>query len=580
MGIIGLLLLIIIVVVSLLLGLWILLADPRNKINRSFFAVSVCILLWNLFGYLGYRSTLGSEAILFFRINYAAVSLYFIAFYYFTVFFPITIDHRLKYLDKIVVVLGIFFTIVSLFTDLIIKDVTYPAIGKLSLKTGSLGNLFYIFTFILTLYVLFNLIKKYKIISSEQKAKVKYFLVGIITYAFLNVLFNIIVSVSYPDDYKFTQFGDFSAIFFLGFAAYAIMKHQLFNIKVIATEAIVILLSLGLLVEVSLSNGLSEGLIKAIVWILATYGGVQLIKSVRLEIKQKEDLQELTKKLEATNKEVAEANEALKKLDKAKDEFISVASHELNTPLAAIEGYLSMILDEHMAKVDAKATQFLTRAYQSSKRLAALIMDLLNVSRIEQGRIHLQYVETNICDLVDEVVGELKIKADEKKIGIEFACPKDKPPKTWMDGARIHEVITNLTGNAIKFTDKGKVTLTVTADDKNVRVAVKDSGIGIDKEDVEKLFHKFSQVDRMENEHQGTGLGLYISKSYVDMHNGKIWAESEGEGKGTTMLFELPILDKKPLDEHEGEGSVIRSAPDDEVMQQVMAVSKAHEIKE
>lgn len=580
MGIVGSVLLVVIIVVAILLGLWIFQANKKNKINQSFFAIAICILLWNVFGYLGYQSTNTEHAVLFFRINYAAVSLYFIAFYFFANFFPIENLKRSTFLDKVVILSGIFFSAISLLTNFIIKDVIIPGGDKLILKMGILGNIFYIYTFILTIHILFNLFKKNKILPKNDRAKNKYFLIGTLTYAVLNIVFNIIVSVSYQENYKYTQLGDFSAIFFLGFTAYAIMKHQLFNIKVIATESIVILLSLGLLVETFLSRSIGEGAIKAIVWVLATYGGYQLIKSVKKEIKQAEDLRKLTKKLEATNQEVAKANDELTKLDKAKDEFISVASHELNTPLAAIEGYLSMILDEHMAKVDTKAKEYLSRAYQSSKRLAALIMDLLNVSRIEQGRIHLQYQECNISDLLKEVVNELEIKATQKKIELKLNCSKKEFPKSWVDVARVHEIITNLTGNAIKFTEKGTVEVGASVKDGKLTINVKDDGIGIAKENLEKLFHKFSQVKRDEYEKQGSGLGLYISRSYVELMNGKIWAESDGENKGTTFFVELPILKKKPFDPHEGEGSVIRSTPNEEVMKQVMAISEKHAIKE
>lgn len=250
------------------------------------------------------------------------------------------------------------------------------------------------------------------------------------------------------------------------------------------------------------------------------------------------------------------ANEYLKELDKMKDEFISVASHELNTPLAAIQGYLSMILEEGMGKVDKTAEEYLNRVYASSKRLAALILDLLNVSRIEQGRVHLMYNETLPEELIKSVIDELVVKSDMKKIYLKFEKPHEVLPKTWCDVNRIREVLINLVGNGIKFTEQGGITMSVEVVGKMLEFHVSDTGAGIKQEDTEKLFRKFSQLNREKNEFQGTGLGLFISKKYVELHNGKIWVESE-LGKGTTFKFRLPILKDKPIDEHEGEGAVL-----------------------
>lgn len=242
-----------------------------------------------------------------------------------------------------------------------------------------------------------------------------------------------------------------------------------------------------------------------------------------------------------------EANEYLQQLDKMKDEFISMASHELNTPLAAIEGYLSMILDEGMGKVDDKSREYLNRAYDSSKRLAALILDLLNVSRIEQGRLKMKFAQVNLVDIAEAVIKELQVKSDAKKIYLKVEADKTKVPLTWCDPDRIRQVMTNLAGNAIKFTETGGVTIKVSGDDKLVHVAVVDTGRGIAKEDQKLLFNKFSQVKREVDEHQGTGLGLYISKNYIELHQGKIWVESEA-GKGATFKFDLPVLAKPPLE--------------------------------
>jgi len=240
-----------------------------------------------------------------------------------------------------------------------------------------------------------------------------------------------------------------------------------------------------------------------------------------------------------------EANEYLAELDKTKNDFISMASHELNTPLAAIEGYLSMVLDEGLGKVDPKAKVYLTRAYASSKRLAALILDLLNVSRIEQGRLKMKFAKTNLVDLAASVIDELQIKTDAKKLYLKLEATKSKVPDTWCDPDRIREIFVNLIGNATKFTEKGGITVRVKEELGKLRCEVADTGRGVSKEDQKKLFQKFSQVHRELDQQQGTGLGLYISKTFTELHNGRIFVESEA-GKGATFIFELPILKSAP----------------------------------
>lgn len=240
-----------------------------------------------------------------------------------------------------------------------------------------------------------------------------------------------------------------------------------------------------------------------------------------------------------------DANEYLAQMDKMKDEFISIASHELNTPLAAVEGYLSMILDEGMGKVDAKAKEYLKRAYSSSRRLADLIMDLLNVSRIEQGRVKMKFTKNNLYDLADSVVKELQVKANAKKLKLTLEGKKSDVPETYCDPDRIREVFVNLVGNSIKYTEKGTIQVEIHGDHSKIVSEVTDTGRGISAQDQKKLFQKFSQVKREIDEHQGTGLGLYISKNFVEIHKGRIYVESE-EGKGSTFAFELPIMKEPP----------------------------------
>jgi len=229
-----------------------------------------------------------------------------------------------------------------------------------------------------------------------------------------------------------------------------------------------------------------------------------------------------------------------KEMERMKYEFVSIATHELATPVAAISGHLSMVLDEKMGRVDKKAKKLLTNAYEGSKRLAKLVKDLLNVSKIEEGKMAMDIKPIDICDLIESIVLELEPLARNAKLYLKFQKTK-KIPKVMADSERIREVLVNLINNAFKFTEKGGVTIDCEVGKEYVTISVSDTGIGIDKEHIPYLFQKFHQVDTSATRRaQGTGLGLYISKSIVELHGGKIWVESK-VGKGSKFSFTLPI---------------------------------------
>jgi signal transduction histidine kinase len=218
-----------------------------------------------------------------------------------------------------------------------------------------------------------------------------------------------------------------------------------------------------------------------------------------------------------------------------------------------------MILDEGIGgEIPPQAKGFLEKIYSASQRLAAMVKDLLNVSRIESGRIHLIYEQKPIEGLIDQAIGEILSKAKEVNQTLTFDKPTKAMPLTWFDVTRIIEVLINMIGNSIKYTQPGgKIEVSVSADTESITVAVEDNGRGIPKEKQDQVFSKFTQVDVLKDEVKGTGLGMYISKRFIELHKGKIWFESDGENKGTSFYFSLPIIKEKPVDPHEGEGAVL-----------------------
>ena len=247
--------------------------------------------------------------------------------------------------------------------------------------------------------------------------------------------------------------------------------------------------------------------------------------------------------------QLEKANQELRRIDEIKSEFISVASHELRTPLAAIKNAILLILKGMTGEINETQAKFLSMAERNINRLTNILNDLLNLSRIESGRMQFNFQIIELKETVQFIASSLRAQADSKKIQIEVEAPEQLPP-VFGDPEKIEQILTNLIGNAIKFTpDEGQVLITVKPlprgeDVEHVdmlSIAIKDTGIGIPNEHLDAIFEKFYQVEgSLHRSVGGTGLGLAITKGLVEAHQGRIWVESE-VGKGSTFTFTLPI---------------------------------------
>ena len=232
----------------------------------------------------------------------------------------------------------------------------------------------------------------------------------------------------------------------------------------------------------------------------------------------------------------------IKEVDKMKDEFISIASHELRTPLTAIKGYLSLVADGTYGKIENKEMKKgIDVIIASSSRLEALVEDLLNVSRIEQGRLDVSSEKIDLEPIVQEIISQLKISADEKKLLLEYEKPEKKLPLVLADSEKLKQALINLIGNSIKYTEKGSVKITTKVIDNKMEIKIADTGIGMSAEEQKHLFEKFHRVQNEKTAKiTGTGLGLWITKQIVELMNGKIYLESMKDvGTQVTVKLEL-----------------------------------------
>lgn len=254
----------------------------------------------------------------------------------------------------------------------------------------------------------------------------------------------------------------------------------------------------------------------------------------------------LFKSLNDTTQQLKVANEKLQQLDKLKDEFVSLASHELRTPMTVIKSYIWLLLEGKVGPLTDKQKTYVERTYTSTNRLINMVNDMLNISRIESGRFTIEPKPMDMTTLINEVISEMSPKAQEQGLQLLSSQPATPISQVMADQDRIKQVLINLIGNSLKFTSQGG-SIIVTCEQKEgyVETHVKDTGKGIKAEDMEKLFKKFNMLGGnylTKQEGQGTGLGLYLSKSIIEMHKGRIGVTSEGEGKGSTFTFTLPIV--------------------------------------
>jgi PAS domain S-box-containing protein len=242
-----------------------------------------------------------------------------------------------------------------------------------------------------------------------------------------------------------------------------------------------------------------------------------------------------------------------REIDRQKSEFVSVASHQLRTPLTSIKWFLEMLLDGDAGKLNNEQREMVQQVFDSGERMIDLVNKLLNISRIESGRVSVNPAPTDLNKLASGVVTELKVIAKQKEV--KFKADLPKLPVVSTDQKMIREVMMNLLSNAIKYTPaKGRVALAAEVKRGDVIFSIADSGIGIPKAQQTKIFRKFFRAENaVVLETEGTGMGLYVAKKVVELLGGRIWFKSE-ENKGSTFFFTLPVAGSKLI---EGERSLV-----------------------
>ena len=387
---------------------------------------------------------------------------------------------------------------------------------------------------VLALYVL---VRKYWCASGDERHQLGLMLSGMLIMLGL-IITTVLLPILLFDSLFFLPFTPLYALVFLGMTAYAITKYHLFDTKVLVTEAltaaIVVILFAKMFGESTFSSRTIDGLVLA----SSTVLGFFLVRSVRREI-------ELRHEVERQERALEEINEQLKELNRQKNLFLSIASHQLRSPLTAIKGYASMILEGSYGPVMGELKEAVRRIFTSSQFMVGSVQDFLDVSRIEQGTMKYDLQPLDVGTIVRTAVDELQGTAHKKGITLSFKSVGE-PFMVRGDAGKLKQVFSNLVDNALKYTAKGRIDVELQhLPGGKIGATVRDTGMGMAKETLGKVFNKFVRAeDASKMDVMGTGLGLYVAREFIHNHHGKIWAESEGEGKGSTFFIELPALEK------------------------------------
>lgn len=509
--------------------------NSRDVSTKYFALLSAAFAVWSYAWFLLLASKDAVTALSFSKI--LAFGATFIPIFYLSwVLSVLEIKEKRKHLIFFGYVITFIFALLSL-TDFYIPGVRPILFFPFWPVAGSGFTAFIVFGYIgLVLYALIELIRGFLHHTGDKKYQIGYLILG----SFLGFGGG---AVNFPLMYGYDAvqpFGLFAVMASPFVFSYAAIKYKLLDIKVVATQFLAGALNVIFIISLILSKTATQYFFNTLLLGFVLVFTILLLRGIKREIEQREKIEELAKNLEKTNRDLEGANVRLQELDQLKSEFVSLATHQIRGPLTAIKGYASLLIEGDYGKISAPVKEAVNTIMHSAQSLVVVVGDFLDVSRIEQGRMKYDLKVFDLKGLVHEVVSELKPNLDRAGLGLTVTIDESLEYSIDADRVKIKQVIANIFDNSIKYTPKGSIAIALTKASGKILFSIKDTGIGIPKDTIPKLFAKFSRAkDANETNIIGTGLGLYLAKELIKGHNGRVWAESEGQGKGSQFYIEL-----------------------------------------
>ncbi|MEK7562214.1 MAG: ATP-binding protein [Patescibacteria group bacterium] len=547
----------------LALGIFIISHNWREKINRLYFLIVVAISTWS-FSYWLWLSSNDAVSALFWVRMLSIGSTFIPIFYFHWVTSILKIEKRERNTRWLVYILGVLFILFS-FSDLFVKGVEPKLFFPFWPDPGILYH-FYLFVLYICLIIYSSnlLIKSYKIAEGEEKKRLTYVIAGAVL-AFLGGLSNFFLWYNIP----IAPYGNFLVAFYPVLFGYATIRYRLFNIKTIATEFFAITIWIFLFVKILLSVSFNDLIVNIILFVAVVFFGILLIRSVFKEVRQKEQIEKMAEDVKRAYEVEKKANEELEKLDKYKNDFLMQTQHDLKNPLTVIMGYSDILLNGKFVKVPKKAIDIIKRIQVVTQDKIKDVNNFLDTEQFKMGKgVILLKPGVELLPILEEIIGKLENKVESKGIYLKL----EKPPSSAKasmgeakkvlisaDLEKLKSALFNVIDNSVKYTEKGGVTITINpksetrnpkqipnSNDQNsepvVTIEVRDTGIGIPQDKIKNIFGmQFERTKQAQKTAEGSGVGLRLASQIIKLHNGKIWAESGGMGKGSTFYIELPI---------------------------------------
>ncbi len=541
---------------SIVSGSVVYFGNRRAKPNIAFFLLTFAIALWS-FAYVIWQNTLSPETSLFWLRMLLAPAIFIPATYLYFVFeFLGIFAQKKKILATICAVFSIFFLLN--FTPLFINRIETTAYYQFRPVPGPSFNIFLFAWLLCVVYSSYLLFTAYRGSEGIRRLQLRYVLIGwVIGFAGGSTNYFIFYNIPWLP----LGLGNWSVLAYVLCTFYAMVKLNLFNTKVITAEILTFSIWIIAVTRFLFDRTLSERVLDGVFFIGMLLSGILIIRSALNEAEQKAQLADLNlhleQKVREQTTEIRKAYEVEKQarveiqmLDKAKDQFILTTQHHLRTPLTIFRGFIHKVLTNTKDSVSDANKNDLQKASAAADRMAGLINEFLDITQMEIGQTILRLQPVDLQEVIKEIYEDALQELEKKKLVFQAEFSEAAAIASLKaDPGKIKIALYNLIDNAIKYTEKG--TISVHADVvshpiehfKALRVTIKDTGIGIPPEELPQLFHLYFQRGAIAEKvyTTGRGIGLALARDIIEAHRGRISAESEGVGKGTTFTLELPL---------------------------------------
>lgn len=514
-----------------ILGFTIFFNNPSSITNRTFLIFSLITVAWSIANYLQYQPSSSPEVGLWIvRIIAFLGCWHAFTFFQLCYVFP---ENKAKFTWEyfFIVIPLVAITSFLTLTPLVFRTVTGTSSSGAvtAIQNGPAIALFGVLSFLLIVSGIGILIWKVRQKTGLERNRIAMIGFGTFLTFICIVTFNLILPAAYDD----ARFLPLSALFifpFIACTAYAIFRYGLLDIKVLTTEIVAFLLSTATLVEVLFSQSGIELLFYISVFGLVLAFSILMVQSVIKEVRQRELIEQQEKALEIANRQ--------------QEVLLHFISHEVKGYLTKSEAAFAAIVEGDYGTISDPLKAMTAAALDEVRRGVSTVMDLLEASNLKSGAVSYKMLPLNFRTLVEKIVEEQRPAAYEKRLGLDVQIA-DGAYVMRGDEEKLREhVIRNLIDNAIKYTPAGIVRIKLSDGDRKIHFSVQDSGVGITPEDMTKLFTEGGHgKDSIKVNVHSTGYGLFIAKQIVDAHSGKIWAESDGQGKGSRFVVEFHSIE-------------------------------------